>query len=49
MVTEFMLMADVMICGAGVFMDTCLVNWASTNQGTAAAFGIYICLLTPPL
>lgn len=29
------------ICGAGVFLSMVLVNWATTTQGTAAAFGIY--------
>ncbi|PMD52312.1 major facilitator superfamily transporter [Hyaloscypha bicolor E] len=29
------------LCGAGVFLSMCLVNWATTTRGTAAAFGIY--------
>ncbi|CZR51058.1 related to MFS transporter [Phialocephala subalpina] len=29
------------VCGAGVLLSMCLVNWATTTQGTAAAFGIY--------
>lgn len=32
----------VTICGGGVFLSMCLVNWASTTQGTAAAFGLYV-------
>ncbi|KAH8879812.1 major facilitator superfamily transporter [Thozetella sp. PMI_491] len=28
-------------CGTGVFVAMILVNWATTTQGTAAAFGIY--------
>ena len=33
----------VAICGAGVFLSMALVNWATTTQGTAAAFGVYVC------
>ncbi|KAN0122752.1 MFS transporter [Hyaloscypha variabilis] len=29
------------LCGAGVFLSMSIVNWATTTQGTAAAFGIY--------
>lgn len=32
---------SVAICGGGVFLAMALVNWAPTEQGTAAAFGIY--------
>jgi len=31
----------VAFCGIGVFVAMALVNWATTTQGTAAAFGIY--------
>jgi len=32
----------VTICGGGVFLAMALVNWAPTQHGTAAAFGIYV-------
>lgn len=31
----------VAFCGTGVLLSMCLVNWAQTTKGTAAAFGIY--------
>ncbi|KAL5359152.1 major facilitator superfamily domain-containing protein [Aspergillus floccosus] len=30
-----------LVCGTGVFLSMVLVNFASTNAGTAASFGIY--------
>jgi len=31
----------VAFCRIGVFVSMCLVNWARTSNGTAAAFGVY--------
>lgn len=31
----------VCVCGLGMFISMILVNYASAQQGTAAAFGIY--------